>query len=482
MEIPRQPSLRVLLALGLFNLGVTTSQNEGVYAKQIDSGRVPVVAPLPEAYIEPEVEIRDKFTRPKIFDASNREDLELKRQMKTEARQPSAGKTEKTIKKDTVFARILRQLAAASEKVDKEKQIREPGPGNEIDKELSEGLFVAGVMGCGPNHEPPYEYFMACSPSLFVYNTNSSELVEYDITHDTRNPLVEKRLAERNLLPKRDFAKRIDQAWLDPNVGGFDLVRQSFQEMTGARVSVRVVLNDIVIKRYVDEVLGGVIVDMPWTMKAHAIYLDKETKITPMTFPKGEQKVDGTKLLQIIKAVADAGGKPYPVEQENNERKHFAIKALISASKKEYEANKAVFLTKLMVFVARELGTNIKTDPDISKIIKDLLGATLKEIPELILTGKELELGLPEVSRSRYIVDAAASVDGKEQPLRWGDTNSGDRCIISDVASGAYSAFYVEVPTDPNDRTWCAKAESEDLVTGYFRPIRRDFKKFVLGK
>jgi hypothetical protein len=377
----------------------------------------------------------------------------------------------------TLFSTFMSPIYHAAEKKRTVHKARDPQKyDRQVDSDLARLGTTMLLIVCGLDHEPPVvERVVVCSNSLFLIRRDG-RIDTITFTHDARFPEQEQ---EEGVLGKEGGARRSDAIWLSrkSNARGLQTLRDGYQNATGLPVDlILVIQNDLAIKEFVDQVIGKIQVDVPVGFTAHPIYLDEETKLPEKTYAAGVQEMDGTAVLQYMKAVPVA--ESYPPQLENNERKHTIFRAIFDT----VERNKfqplfwLPFVVNLNDFVQSQMKSeNIVCDFDAGKLIVDNLGAVGEETKSLILERKPLDPGVPTFGRARYYVDSNSGVY-KQSPIQWGTISSGDPLIKRDIEElKIYEDYYVEVPTNGN-------ALNPDLVNGYWKPVREDVRTFLLDE
>ena len=191
------------------------------------------------------------------------------------------------------------------------------------------------------------------------------------ITHDTRAPEVERKLG---IAGGRHSVRRIDQAYF---VGGFELMGQTLENATGLAMDFQVSFHDIAVQGFVDQVFGGVEVNVPMEFEVHPFYLDGE-KHPAMRFAKGRQKLNGAQVIQFIKTVPVAE-VAYDVSLEHNLRKHIIFESLLESMK--IKSMDPRFWLNLGRFTTGEINSRaIVYDFDQSALVRDQVGSIVVDL------------------------------------------------------------------------------------------------------
>src|SRR5205823_5340752 len=126
----------------------------------------------------------------------------------------------------------------------------------------------------GETYEPPYPPDFKGSLNVFSLDLRNLSVSTVTLNHDIRAPEIER---FRQTTDKKQGPTRIDQAY---PVGGFDVMRLVVEDATGLSVDYQLVMADSVIKEAVDDLFGGIRVEVPFDFDAMAIYYD-EVKYEP---------------------------------------------------------------------------------------------------------------------------------------------------------------------------------------------------------
>lgn len=312
------------------------------------------------------------------------------------------------------------------------------------------------LFGYGETHEPPVtERAIIGSHTILSFDLRARVIDVISITHDTRAPEVERHLG---ILGKPKSATRIDQAFI---FGGFALQRETLENVTGLCIDYQIAFDDVVIKEFVDNVYGGVEVNVPQTFEAHPFYLNGK-KYPRGTFTQGRQKLNGTQVIQFIKTVPVAE-RAYDVSLEHNLRKHIIFEALLEAF--QLKSGDPRFWVNASKFAAGEIknGT-IAYDFDQTMLIRNQIGTVAMNLGKYALTSKSSQasgMTFPRFDKRRYIVDKAQGDGG----VRWVGPEVDDPFIRADIENGIYANFDMEVPYNGNPY-------SNDLANDYWCSTR----------
>lgn len=170
---------------------------------------------------------------------------------------------------ESLFDVLFQPLADEALRQRTARAARDPNYAKRIIALLNAQRINVLLFGYGETHEPPVtERAIIGSHTIISFDTRQRVADIISITHDTRAPEVERHLG---ISGKPKSATRIDQAFI---FGGFDLQRQTLENVTGLCIDFQIAFDDIVIKEFVDNVYGSVEVNVPQTFEVHPFYLN----------------------------------------------------------------------------------------------------------------------------------------------------------------------------------------------------------------
>jgi hypothetical protein len=319
----------------------------------------------------------------------------------------------------------------------------DPSYAHRIDPALNDGRINFLLFGYGETYEPPYPPDFKGSINIFSLDLRTLNISSITLNHDIRAPEVER---YRQATDRKQGPTRIDQAYL---IGGFDLMRLAAEDATGLAVDYQLVVSDGVIKDAVDELFGGLSVEVPFEFQAMPISFDGNM-YPARYYPAGAQTMDGLQVIQFIKALNDG---PYDRNQELAVRKQLVVQALAEATRRG--AANPVFWTKALAFVQRAL---------VRKMLAydfDPLEMVRTSIQPSVARGLVGRITLPSFGGSTYVVDERSGDGGVE----W-VTGSVNAIIRQELANGLYVDRSFSVPKNGAD------PYAADLVAGYWPSVR----------
>ncbi len=353
---------------------------------------------------------------------------------------------------------IAEPFFAEALKLRSRRRTAEPNLANRIDERLNENRISFLLLGCGETYEPPLAVDYICSPTHIVLErrrfANGATRVFYttfSYTHDLRAPEIERYRGEK---PGHKNPVKIDQVFRSRK---FEHVREVFENASGLYIDFPLVIEDVLIQRYVDQVPGTLTVYAPWELKTLPIYISAK-RHDGQTYPPGKNVLNGWQTLQFLKGLEPTADK----RKEPNRRKDIVMKALLGT----LDANKTD-----VGFWARNTAffVNLGVNPNAYGLYYDVdvLAMTL-QIVQRAVTNLNERIAMPVSQANYYIVDSATGDGG----VLW--INASPSPIIQkEIADGVYqkttTAF--EVPSGAFVNPY-----ADDLISGYWRSVREFIK------
>lgn len=363
-----------------------------------------------------------------------------------------------TIHADTFFNRLLGPFVDEAQDRRQERSRTDGGYLKRIDPDLAVDRINFLLFGYGETYEPPFRSDVIGSYTIVSFDTRTGKADLIELTHDIRAPEIERALEGSG---HQVGAVKIDQAY---KVGGFDLMRRTVEDATGLPIDFQISFKDVLIRRSVDEVFGQIQIGVPDELNTAPFYLDGR-QYPGAHFIRGEQRMNGTEVIQFIKALESGGVQSF----QRNARKELVLAALLNALTER--CTDRAFWVKVSGFVLREgLGGEVAYDFDpLSLLVRNIGQAAF--VPQAQAVDRPCNLGGPRIDRSRYIVDPQSGDGG----VRWAQSDATVNPVAQkDIDAGVYGAggLGVAVPLDGNPYG--------DLVTGYWASVRALVRQTIL--
>ncbi len=374
----------------------------------------------------------------------------------------------------TVFEALLQPFINEALKRREDRALKDPEYFKRVDKELNEGRVNFLLFGYGETHEPPLvERAIIASPTIISIDYRNKKIDIISLTHDIRDPLVEEVLGIKG---KPNSVQRLDQSLLNKEaaqkVGKFRLPQLSLENATSLSIDFQIHMSDNAIQRLVDDVIGGLVIDVPINEPLGAYYY-KGVKYDDggRVFKKGKVTLNGREAVGFIKAIAALGpkDKEYSPLMEHNVRKALFFEALKATLITQVDS--LAFKAKLTAYVSNECFVTQEVAPDFNSIelVINNLSVVVSGLEKLNQNNKDL--GTFPISQQLYAVDACCSSDPRNMPVHWATATiiDGEQKMREDIKNGVIpKGLGLEVPYggDPYG----------DLVN-YWRAVRLWVKK-----
>lgn len=358
--------------------------------------------------------------------------------------------TESVKPQESLFSEFLKPFITEAMKQRAEREKADPEFSKRVDKQLKDRInFLLFSYGESFSLQSG-QIVNIGTDQIISLNTKTNTIDLISITHDTRTPEAEQYLRG---LGKQTPPTKIDGPYL---VGGFDLMRKTFENATGLSMDFQAVLQDTAILRLIDKVFEGITVDIPTTITTERIAI--EGKIYGQeVFEKGKRQLNGRQALQFMKG-EDAAG--YVPERGFHQRKH----TILAALKEAFQNNlpNPVFWTRLVTYLKDEKGERggIKIDFDETTLLPSPLSVGTTFL-------RTRNVGSVKIGQSIFIMDAGIGDGG----VQWVTANAHENPKTKEeIDKGIYQDLAMEIPLN-------ADPYSSDLVSNYWQSTRQIIKQ-----
>lgn len=336
---------------------------------------------------------------------------------------------------------IVRPFATAALQARAARAQKDADYAKRLDPDLNKNRINFLLFGYGETYEPPHEKDTIGTITILSWDYHAHKIAQISLTHDARAPEIERYLLAKGL---RTNPSRIDQTY---RIGGFELMRLAVENATGLVMDFQVVVEDVVIKNLVDEVLGAIEVENPLELWTNPIYL-QGVRYAGEHFPKGRQTFNGLKTMAYLKGLSSP---PYDPAKENNLRKQVILRSLSQGV--ESNIRNPLFTLKLLSFLRNQLERkSIQYDFDISALL-------LNGLRQLAANPPSGKLTMPSLEQNIYLVDERFGdggftwVMGTQNPI-----------IKDELRRGIYKDTAMVVTS--------GNPYAENLATGYWGSVR----------
>lgn len=359
-------------------------------------------------------------------------------------------------KKVNIFSEIMRSLVEQAQKKRAERSKNDPEYANRVDPELNKDRLNIVLFGYGETYEPPLPTSIIGAPTVLSLDLANNTIDLVSLTHDIRSPEIEEYQGTHGgpIGPTK-----IDQAYLR---GGFEVLGRTIEGATGLSADLQIAINDPALKYLIDDVFGGLEVDIPNSFEAMQFPLEGKF-LAERRFTKGLQKLDGISAMQYMKALKSG---TYDREYERNVRKEIVLKSIMAAF--ESQVKNPAFFLKLAMFLHNQSGNkNINIDFEMPEMLQV---TSLKGLTQLRNLGSmEAKFGF-KLDKSLYIVDGASGDGG----VIW-VTASPDENPQDELNRGVYTDKNFAVPRGNPD------PYAKNLPANYWKSVRDLVRKKLLG-
>lgn len=408
------------------------------------------------------------------------------------------------VKPESLFWLILQPFIQEAEKRRSERKLKDKEYTRRVDEELNSGRINFLIFSSGETHEPPLEWGIIASPTSISIDYINKKVDIISLTHDIRAPEVEKVLGTLNKDRRiKDSAQRLDSVLLNEEavkrMGKWELPRWVFEDATGLSIDFQIHSNDVAIQKFVDNILGGITLDLPIDMPLGPYYFSEGKYQIPILrkkydqqgriFPKGEVRLNGRELVGFIKAIPlyqPKIDKEYSPIMEHNFRKALFFDTLLASLKEKFASGKerGQLAVSLAAYILEQiLVQDVVYDFDAVSFIVSNLGRAQEILEKFNRRGTNIDLGFPEIRHSLYIVDkcCSADLDKENMPVHWADSidRPQEEEIKKDWGAGVFDKtvggqkLAYEVPFGGNPYG--------DLISEYWQTVRAWVRRRLLG-
>jgi hypothetical protein len=332
----------------------------------------------------------------------------------------------------------------------------DPAYAHRIDPDLNAGRLNVALLGYGEEHDQPYED-MGVSVTILSLNLATWDIASISLSRDIRAPELEDQSVQA---PPR-WPLTLRTAY---RARGFDGIRAILEDATGLAIDFQIVMKDVFVRNYLDEVNGPVELVVPKEFQTNTYRLDG-VEHGQDDIPAGRQILSTERAMTFVLAeTLDPVGKA----DERSYRKDLLLKTLSCTVRQRLEARDSGFALNLLRFLVGELKSgNLSSDFDF-QLIAGGLGSLAQAF---VTSGGSFDLSFPQVSSAREVVIHDQDYgDGGVRRVRRIETNPDDQGIADaaavkqEVRLGSL-APYMLIPTGGNPY-------AADLVVDYWGSVR----------
>lgn len=342
-----------------------------------------------------------------------------------------------------------------------ERSRQEPDFGHRIDAALNAGTINTVLFGYGEEHGETYGQ-VSGSITLVSYDYNHRQIRSVSLSRDIRAPELERILPYAS--PKWQVVRHAYR------ISGFSGMRTIVENATGFCVDYQVVLQDVVIRDFIDGVSGPVHMVLPERHVTGSFRLDG-VDYPPDVIEAGDQWLSSYQAMRYI--LAEHLVMP-GMEDERSYRKNHLLRALMEQTKQRVAADP--YTLKLLAdFGMRELreGKLVLEYPfHVEALMTGREQTLFNNFWDAVVRRRPVRLVFPESNEQKEIVihDLLFGDGGVSRIHNIVDFPAariqGDNPAVVAEARAGLLPYWMLIP-DGGD------PYATDLVDGYWAPVRK---------
>lgn len=335
-----------------------------------------------------------------------------------------------------LYREILSPLISAADKARAGRAADDPDFSSRVDQALNTNRLNIALLGYGEEHGQPYEEF-GMSVTILSLNLESQQLGSISLSRDIRVTRYENNALG---IGRQYFTLRSVY-----NRAGFEGTRLVIEEATGLAVDYQLLLRDVLVRNYLEQVSGPVTLAV--AKEHHTLPYRLDRREFPADYiPAGTQTMDAQRAMTFILA---EDVNPKGRADERSYRKNLLMHALIGNIKERLASKDISTVANLAEFLVREISSqNATPDFDSSLVLDGLLSGAL-----LFLASKgDVDTFVPELNPAEEIVVhdilfGDGGVRRVHQIIRYPDAyNVQDNDALRTEAQGGHLPMWLLVP------------------------------------
>jgi len=335
-------------------------------------------------------------------------------------------------------------------------QLQDPRYTERVDAQLNAGRLNIALLGYGEEHDQTYGD-MGISVTILSLDLQTWDLMSISLSRDIRAPELEDQSVQA---PPR-WPVTLRAAY---KAGGFDQVRQVLEDATGLAIDFEVLMKDVFLRNYLDQVSGPVELVVPQDFATNVYRLDGLDH-PPDFIPAGRQTLSTDKAMTfVLGEVLDPQGRA----DERSFRKDLLLRTLACEARQQIGAHDAGFAVNLVKFSLGELRSQDLASDFNFGLITDGLGS----LAQTFVTSRgAVDATFPQLATGRELVvhDEAFGDGGVRRvhymallPNQYGVVDNPN--VTQEIGMGSL-APYMLIPLGGNPY-------AADLVSDYWGSVR----------
>lgn len=348
----------------------------------------------------------------------------------------------------SVIKEVLKPFIEQAQRKRSEREKNDPDYLHSVNPELIKNRLNFLVMIYGENYESESRTAFESGTDLLI--SIDTDKMTYDLisfTSDTRAPEAEQALREQG---KAAPPQKLDKPY---KVGGFNLMRKTFEHATGLSIDFQIVAKEAFIQKLIDQCFGGSVeLNIPFDYTADTMSYNGQIYPGGTVYKEGKNRLNGLELLRFMKAGEVGGYIP-------SKGPHQRMRVVFNALKAAALPNIVPLWQKFFPFIDEEIKSGeLKLDFEqkLLPTIPGLLGA---------LAGTR-NVGTLDAGQSIIMMDP--DLNGRGLQYIW-NSYKVNPITKSDVDEGKYektvTGMSMEIPINGDPY-------AQDLVTGYWPSTR----------
>jgi hypothetical protein len=325
-----------------------------------------------------------------------------------------------------------------------------------IDADLNARRLNVALLGYGEEHDQTYGD-VGVSVTILSVNLDTWDMASISLSRDIRAPELEDQSAHE---PPR-WPVTLRAAY---RMRGFDGMRTILEDATGLSIDFQVLIKDVFLRNYLENVSGPVTLDVPKDFQTNVYRLDGVEHAEDF-IPAGRQTLSPEKAMTFI---LGESLDPQQKSDERSYRKDLLLKTLSCDLRQRLAAKDVGFAVHLLQFALGELNNHgFGTDFDFQLIA----GGLGNLVQAFIGSRGDVDATFPQLSGARELVihDPAFGDGGVRRAhqiaIDPGDDPTLDNPLVKRETELGSLAPYMLIPIGGNPY-------ASDLVTDYWAPVR----------
>jgi hypothetical protein len=331
---------------------------------------------------------------------------------------------------------------------------QDPEYWHRVDADLNARRLNVALLGYGEEHDQTYSD-MGVSATILTLNLDTWDVSAISLSRDIRVPELEDQSAQT---PPR-WPLTLRAAY---RARGFDGIRPILEDATGLAIDFQIVMKDVFLKNYLNDVSGPVELIVPKDLHTNVYRLDGQDHGEDF-LSAGRQTLSPDQAMTfVLGETLDPEGKL----DERSYRKDLLMKTLACEIRQRFSARNAGFALTLARFLLGELkDQDLVTDFDFQ-----LMSGGLAHLAQAFVASfGDVDASFPQLGSAReLVIHDAAFGDGGVRRVHYMATQpeDADNSLVKYEIQIGSLAPYMLIPVGGNPY-------ASDLVKDYWGSVRQ---------